>query len=140
KVMLNNNNNNKKRSSRTSPVLKLSSAQRIRKRRHKNENIIHNQQNSRCSKVKTKRFQTDDIQFIIKDILNGIIERITSTNYESDNALKMLLNTSIPQIKHKLPISRITTRQPKTEIVLRTNSVNRKHSSSLQSLDSIVPN
>jgi len=71
KFMLINHN----RSSTTSPIIKLSSSQRIRKRRRDNENFILNQQNDKTYKSKAKHFKIEsDNQFIIKDLLNEIIE------------------------------------------------------------------
>ena len=64
-----------KRTLTSSPIIKLSSSQRIRKRRRNYENLIHNQQNERLYQSKTKLMKIEyDNQFIIKDLLNEIIE------------------------------------------------------------------
>jgi hypothetical protein len=64
-----------KRSLTSSPIIKLSSSQRIRKRRRDNENFLLNQQNEKLYKSKTKLIKIEyDNQFIIKDLLNDIIE------------------------------------------------------------------
>ena len=64
-----------KRSLTSSPILKLSSSQRIKKRRRDNENFLLNQQNEKLYKSKTKLIKIEyDNQFIIKDLLNEIIE------------------------------------------------------------------
>ena len=58
-----------KRSFTTSPILKLSSSQRIKKRRRDNENILLNQK-SKCKYLKSEL----DNHFIIQNLLNEIIE------------------------------------------------------------------
>lgn len=64
-----------KRSLTSSPILTLSSSQRIKKRRRDNENFLLNQQNEKLYKSKTKLIKIEyDNQFIIKDLLNEIIE------------------------------------------------------------------
>ncbi|CAF3561581.1 unnamed protein product [Rotaria sordida] len=138
-----------KRSLTTSPIMKLSSSQRIRKRRRDNENLIFNQQNGKTYKSKAKHLKIEyDNHCIIKDLLNEIIERIVSTNDDTNSAIKTLLHTSIPQLKQPVPITVLPNRQrkisyiekTKTEIPPRTASVDKKTYISSQSLDSTVHN
>ncbi|CAF3341930.1 unnamed protein product [Rotaria sp. Silwood1] len=140
---------NNKRSLTTSPIMKLSSSQRIRKRRRDNENIIFNQSNGKIYKSKTKHLKIEyDNHLIIKDLLNDIIERIISTSDDTNNAIKTLLHTSIPSLKKPLPITVLPTRQrkinyveqTKTETPPRTTSIDKKSYTSSQSLDSTVHN
>ncbi|CAF2473836.1 unnamed protein product [Rotaria sp. Silwood2] len=140
---------NNKRSLTASPIMKLSSSQRIRKRRRDNENIILNQQNGKTYKSKTKHLKMEyDNHPIIKDLLNEIIEKIVSTSDDTNNSIKTLLNTSISPLKQPLPVSVLPTRhrkisyveQTKTEIPPRTSSIDKKSYTSSHSLDSTVQN
>jgi hypothetical protein len=66
---------NSKRSLTSSPIMKLSSSQRLKKRRRDNENFLLHQSNGKIYKSKTKQIKYEhDNQSIIKDILNDIIE------------------------------------------------------------------
>lgn len=66
---------NNKRSLTTSPIIKLSSTQRINKRRRDSENLIVHRQDSKIYKSKIKHLKIDqDNLIIIRGVLNDIIE------------------------------------------------------------------
>ncbi|CAF0725056.1 unnamed protein product [Adineta ricciae] len=108
---------NKKRSLQKSPTLQAGSSQHIKKRRRANENPVKSRYNEKLYKSKTKHFKLDlNDEFIIKDLLFEMIERVVSTS--NDQALKTLLNTSISNIKQIIPIGRVSDRKT---TFLRTN-------------------
>ncbi|CAF3317736.1 unnamed protein product [Rotaria socialis] len=145
-----------KRSLTASPTMKLSSLQRVNKRRRDGENLILNQQNGNIYRSKTKQLKIeDDSHVVIKDLLNDIIDRIVSTQPDTHNTMKTLLHTSIPPVKQAIPFAVLPNRQRKmshvektkaesffnTILVLpRTNQVDKKRNGSSQSLDSTVHN
>ncbi|CAM4740698.1 unnamed protein product [Rotaria magnacalcarata] len=138
-----------KRSLTASPTMKLSSLQRVNKRRRDGENLILNQQNGNIHRSKTKQLKIEDgSHVVIKDLLNDIIDRIVSTQPDTHNTMKIRLHTSIQPVKQAIPFSVLPNRQrkmshvekTKAEIHPRINPVDKKSNGSSQSLDSTVQN
>ncbi|CAF5229704.1 unnamed protein product, partial [Rotaria magnacalcarata] len=103
--------------------MKLSSLQRVNKRRRDGENLILNQQNGNIHRSKTKQLKIeDDSHVVIKDLLNDIIDRIVSTQPDTHNTMKILLHTSIQPVKQAIPFSVLPNRQRKMSHVEKTKA------------------